>query len=170
MSTPISSVPLLFERLRAARLDLLEHVGELLAEEDRDDRGGSLVRAEAVVVGRGRDHGAQEAAELVHGADDGATEHQELRVVVRRVARVEQVALGGVAERVVDVLARAIDARERLLVKQADQAVTLGDRLQRDHHQLLVIGREVRALEDGSHFELARARLRCGASSRGRRA
>ena len=46
-----------------------------------------------------------------------------------RVARIEQVALGGVAEREVDVLARAVDAREGLLVQQADQAVPLGDPL-----------------------------------------
>ena len=129
VSTPISSVPLHFGRLGAAGLDLLEHVGELLAEEDRHDRGRRFVRAEAVVVGGGRDDRAQQAAVLVHGADDGGAEHQELRVLVRRVARIEQVALRRVAEREVDVLARAVDARERLLVQQAHQAVALGDAL-----------------------------------------
>ena len=39
----------------------------------------------------------------------------------------QQVALGGVAEREVDVLARAVDALERLLVEQALHAVLLGD-------------------------------------------
>ena len=37
--------------------------------------------------------GPQQARVLVHGADHGGAEHQELRVVVRRVARIEQVAL-----------------------------------------------------------------------------
>ena len=63
MSTPTSSVPLLFERLGAALLDLLEHVGELIAEEDRDDRRRGFVRAEAVVVAGGGDDGAQQAAD-----------------------------------------------------------------------------------------------------------
>ena len=63
---------------------------------------------------------------LVHGADDRGAEHQELRVLVRRVAGLEQVALLGVAERPVDVLARAVDAGERLLVQQALHAVLLG--------------------------------------------
>ncbi len=47
-----SSVPFAFELLGAALGDLLEDVGELLAEEDRDDRRRRLVGAEAMVVGR----------------------------------------------------------------------------------------------------------------------
>ena len=93
--------------------------------------GGRFVGAQAVIVAGRGDGGAQEAGVLVHGANDGAAEHQELRVVVRRLARIEQVALGRVAEREVDVLARAVHAREGLLVQQADQAVLLGDLLER---------------------------------------
>ena len=78
---------------RAALGDLVEHVGELVAEEDRDDRRRGLVGAEAVVVAGRGDDGAQQAAVLVHGADDRGAEHQELGVVVRRVAGIEQVAL-----------------------------------------------------------------------------
>ena len=115
--------------LGAAALDLLEHVGQLLAEEDRDDRRRGFVGAQAVVVAGRRDGGAQHARVLVHGADHRAAEHQELRVLVRRVARIEQVALRGVADRPVDVLARAVDAGERLLVQQADHAVLLGHAL-----------------------------------------
>jgi hypothetical protein len=40
--------------LRAALLDLLEHVGELVAEEDRDDRRRGFVGTEAVIVARWR--------------------------------------------------------------------------------------------------------------------
>ena len=115
-------------RLGAAGLDLLPDVVELLAHEDRDDRGRGFVGAQAVIVAGRGDGGAQQAAELVHRADDRAAEHQELRVVVRRRARIEQVALGAVAERVVQVLARAVDARERLLVQEAHEVVLLGDR------------------------------------------
>ena len=66
-------------------------------------------------------------AVLVHGADHRRAEHEELRVVVRRVAGEQEVALGGVAEREVHVLARAVDAGERLLVEQALHAVLLRD-------------------------------------------
>ena len=49
------AMPFIFERLGAARLDLLEDVRQLLAEEDRDDRRRGFVGAEAVVVAGGRD-------------------------------------------------------------------------------------------------------------------
>ena len=61
VSTPTVSVPLALRRLRAALLDLLEHVGELIAQEDRDDRRRGFVRAQAMIVaGRGHD-GPQQA-------------------------------------------------------------------------------------------------------------
>ncbi len=107
-----------------------------------------------IVAGR-RDRGAQETAVLVHCAHDGAAERHELRVVVRRCARIEQVALGRVAERVVQMLARAVDAGERLLVQEAHEVVLLGDRLQGHHHQLLMIGGDVGAFEHRRDFELA---------------
>ena len=81
----------------AALGDLVEDVGQLIAEEDRDDRRWCLVGAEPVIVGGRGDRGPQQAAELVHGTDDRGAEHQELGVVVRGVAGEEEVALGGVA-------------------------------------------------------------------------
>ncbi len=140
--------------LRAARLDLLEDVVELLAEEDRDDCGRRLVRAEAVIVRRRSDHSAQHAAVLVHGADDGRTEHEKLRVLVRRGAWVEKVTLRCVAEREVHVLAAAVHAGERLLVEEADHAVPLGDTAHRHHDELLMIRRDVALLEHRGELEL----------------
>ena len=75
---------------------------------------------------------------------------------MRRVARIEQVALRRAAERPVDVLARAVDAGEWLFVRQAGHAVFLGHPLERDHHQLLMIGRQVGRLEDRRDFVLRR--------------
>jgi len=45
--------------LGASGLDLLEDVGELIAKEDRDDRRGSFVGSEAVIVAGVSDHGPQ---------------------------------------------------------------------------------------------------------------
>ncbi len=78
---------------------------------------------------------------------------------MRGRARIEQVALGAVAERVVQVLARAVDTRERLLVQEAHEVVLLRHRLQRHHHQLLVIGGDIGAFEHRRDFELARSHL-----------
>ena len=63
------------------------------------------------------------------------------------------------AERPVQVLARAVDAGERLLVQQAGHAVLLGHALQRDHDQVLVVRREVGVLVDRREFVLRRGHL-----------
>jgi hypothetical protein len=78
----------------------------------------------------------------------GRAEEQELEVLVRRLARLEQVDARVGAHRPVVVLARAVDARERLLVQQADEPVAARDVLQDLHHELLVVGADVRVLED----------------------
>ena len=74
---------------------------------------------------------------------------------MRRVARQQQIALGRVAEREVDVLARTVDALERLLVEQALHAVLVGQPLERRHQQLLVVGGDVGPLEHRRDLELA---------------
>ena len=135
--------------LGAARfLDLLEDVGQHVAEEDRDDRRRRLVGAEAVIVAGAGDAEAQQALELVHGAQHRRAEHQELDVVVRRLARVQQVVAEVVAHAPVQVLAGAVDAGERLLVQQARQAVLRRDPPQHLHRHHLVVGGDVGVLED----------------------
>jgi hypothetical protein len=120
--------------------------------------GASLAPEAMVVVGR-RDREAQDLAVLRDGADDGRREDEELRVVVRVVAGVQQVLAGVGGHRPVVVLAAAVDAGERLLVEQADQAVMIGDLAQHLHDQVLVVGREVGILEDRRDLVLARRHL-----------
>ena len=158
-STPTLSVSFPFEALGAALGHLIEDVGELLTEEDRDDCGRRFVGAQAMIVGGGRDDRAQQPAPSMDRADHRRTEDQELRVGMRIIARIEQIALSRVAEREVDMLARSVDAGEGLFVQQADHAVLLGHPLQRDHHQLLMVGREVGILEHRRELELARRDL-----------
>ena len=76
---------------------------------------------------------------------------------MRRVARIEQIALRGTPQRPVDVLARAVDAGKWLLVRQAGHAIFLGYPLERDHDQMLVIGSQVGRLEDRRDLVLARS-------------
>ena len=71
----------------------------------------------------------------------------------------EQVVAGVGAHRPVVVLARAVDAGERLLVQQADEAVAAGDVLHDLHRQLLVVGADVRVLEDRRELVLRRRDL-----------
>ena len=105
--------------LGAALLDLLEDVGEHLAEEDRQNRRRRLVRAKTMIVAGAGDAGAQQSLPAIDGAKHGRAEHQELHVVVRRIAGAEQVVAELVGQRPVIVLARSVDAGKRLLVQQA---------------------------------------------------
>ena len=145
--------------LRAALLELLEDVGEHVAEEHRDDGRRRFVRAEAMVVARAGDRRTEQALELVHGAEHGGAEDQELHVVVRRVAGIEQVGARVVAHAPVEVLAAAVDAGERLLVEQARQAVLRRHPPHHLHRHHLMVGGDVGVLEDRREFVLARRDL-----------
>ena len=80
-------------------------------------------------------------------------------VLVRRGARLEQVRARVGAHRPVVVLAGPVDARERLLVQQADEPVAAGDVLHDLHRQLLVVRADVRVLEDRRDLVLRRRDL-----------
>ncbi len=142
-----------------ALLELRDDVLELRAEEDRDDRGRRLVRAEAMVVAGVRDARADEVRVDVHAADDGEEEREELRVRVRVVAGVQEVlALVGRHGPVV-VLAGPVDAGERLLVDEQHEAVLRRERPQRRHDDHVVVGADRGRLVDGRHLELAGGHL-----------
>ncbi len=146
--------------LRAARLlDLLEDVGQHVAEEDRDDRRRRFVGAEAVVVASAGDAVAEQALELVDGADHRGAEDQELHVVVRRLARVEEVVPEVVAHAPVEVFARAVDPGKWLLVQQARETVLRRDPSHHLHRHHLMVGGDVGVLEDRRDFVLARGDL-----------
>ena len=95
----------------------------------------------------------------VDHTDHRGAEHEELGVVVRRLAGGQEVTDLLVAKRPVQVLARAVEPREGLFVEQAGQAVLLGDLLEDGHDQLLVVGRDVGALEHRGDLVLARGDL-----------
>ena len=67
---------------------------------------------------------------------------------MRRVAGSSRLSPLSVAHRPVVVLARAVDPGVGLLVQQADEPVATGHVLHDLHRQLLVVGADVRVLED----------------------
>jgi hypothetical protein len=152
---PSSRRAALHRLLRVARLELVEDVGQHVAEEDRHDRRRSLVGAEAMVIGRARDRAAQQLRMHIHRADHRAEEGEELHVRVRVVARVEQVHARVGRQRPVVVLARAVDAREGLLMHQAREAMALGGLLEHAHGDHLMVDRDIGVLECRRELELA---------------
>ncbi len=123
------------------------------------DRRRRLVRAEAVVLAGVGDARAEDVRVDVDRPDDRQEEGEELGVGVRVVARVEQVLPVVRAHRPVVVLARAVDAGERLLVDEEHQAVLRGEPPHHAHHDHVVVRADRRRLVDRRHLELARGDL-----------
>ena len=109
-----------------------------------------------IVVGAADRH-AQHIGVFGDGTDDGDGEHQELGILMGGVAGIEEVFARVGGHRPVIVLARAVDSRERLFVEQAGQTVFVGGLLHHLHGEVLVIGPEIRVLEDRGKFVLARS-------------
>ena len=140
-----------------ALLHLLDDFVEHVAQVDRDDGGRGFIGAEAVVVAGRGDGSTEETLVQVDGADDRGAEGEELGVLVRVVARLEEVADAGATDGPVDVLTGTVDAREGLLGEEADEAVLGGDAAEQRHREHLVIVGDVGGLVDRSHFVLGRS-------------
>ena len=96
-----------------------------------------------MIVAGGGDADAEHVLIIVHRLQHGAEEQQELGVLIRRLARLEQVHAGVGADRPVVVLAAAVYAGEGFFMQQAYHAVLSGNLLHQLHGELIVIGRDV---------------------------
>src|SRR5208337_3919919 len=84
--------------LGAAPLDLLEDVGELVAEEDGNDCRWRFISAKAMIVPGTGDDSAQEFGVQADCAYDCAAKYQKLSIGMRRVTRIEQIALSRIPQ------------------------------------------------------------------------
>ena len=82
-------------------------------------------------------------------------EDEELGVLHRGFAGIQQVVAVGIAQRPVVVLARSVDARERLFVQQANVAMPPGRAAHHFHRQHVVVRGDVHILVHGSDLKLA---------------
>ena len=135
--------------------DGIDDALKLGAEEDGDDSRGRFLRAETVIVAREGDGAAQKLLILIHALDERGEHQQEHGVLARRLAGGEEVFASVGRERPVNVLARAVDAREGLFVQQAHKVVALGDLFHRLHDELVLVARGVGVGVDGGHLVLA---------------
>ena len=137
--------------------ELVDDIGELLAEEDGNNRRRSLVRPETVIVPGARHARAEKRRISVDTLDDGDQNGEELRVFVRGLSRGKPILAVRAGDGPVVVLARTVHSVKGLFVQEADQAVTFGDSLENFHREHVVVGGEVLVLEHRGEFELRRA-------------
>ena len=135
--------------------DGIDDALKLGAEEDGDDSRGRFLRAETVIVARKGNGAAQKLLILIHALDERGEHQQEHGVLARRLAGGEEVFASVGRERPVNVLARAVDAREGLFMQQAHKVVALGDLFHRLHDELVLVARGVGVGVDGGHLVLA---------------
>ena len=92
----------------------------------------------------------------INRANDRAEDREELHVGVGIVARIKQIYAGVGGDGPVVVLARSIDARERLLMQKAAEAVALSSFLQNTHRDHLMIDGDICVLKGRCEFKLTR--------------
>ena len=116
-----------------------------------------------VLAGVG-DARAEDVGVHVDAADDGEQEREELGVRVRVVARVEEVLPVVGRHRPVVVLARPVDAGERLLVDQEHEAVLRRELPHHRHDDHVVVRARPTSARTPAPSRTAPARPRCGGS------
>ena len=112
-----------------------------------------------MVVTRRRHAQPQQILIIVDRLDNRYQEQQELRILIRRLARTQQVYPGVGGKGPVVVLAAAVDPCKGLLVQQADQAVPARHLLHDLHGQLIMVGGNVPRGIDRGKLMLAGSNL-----------
>ena len=167
-AAPISILPPLLRYVGLAVGGRVEDVGELVAEENGDDGGRSLVPAEAQVVAGGRHRRAQLGRITVDRLDHGGDEEQEAGVGGGIRAGLEEVEARIGAQGPIDVLARAVDPGEGLLVHEGGHPVAPRHDIDGLHHELIGVGGDVGARSTRRRARTGSGRPRCAGSSRSR--
>ena len=146
-------------RIRRIGFDRFQNAVQLISEEHGHDRGRGFVCTEPMIVTCRRHRDPQQILIIIHRFDDCAEEEEELRVIMRRFARREQILPGVGGDRPVVVLAAAVDAGKRLFMQQAYKTVLFRHALHDLHGELVMIGRHVGCRKDRRQLMLPRRNL-----------
>ena len=121
----------------------VEDCRKLIAQEHRNDCGGSFVCSESVVVSGRCDRQTKQILIVVNRFDYRTEEKKELCVLVRSFAGSKEVDAGVGRHRPVIVLAGTVHTGKGLFVEQAYKTVLCGDLLHYLHCELVMVGGDV---------------------------
>ena len=93
----------------------------------------------------------------INGTDYRGAEGKELGILVRAMARLEEITDASTTDGPVDVFARAIDTSERLLGEEADETMLSRNAPEQGHREHLVVMGDVRRFVNWSDFVLGRS-------------
>ncbi len=133
---------------------MVEDFRQLCSEETGDDGGRCFVTTQTVGIGGAGDAGLEQAVVTPYGHECLYDKGYEPQVVLLCAPWTVEQDAGVGHEAPVVVLARTVDAGERLLVEQAAEAVVARHLFHEHHQQHVVVYREVRLLEDRGKLKL----------------
>ena len=110
-------------------------------------------------VGGTRDRRFQQAVVLIYRHEHVDEECHELQVLIRVLARSQQVNAGVGLHRPVTMLTATVNACKRLLVKQHAEMVLTRNAFHNRHNKQVVVVRQIHVLEDRRHLKLVRCYL-----------
>ncbi len=138
---------------------LLDHILQLLSQEDGNNGRRRFVCAESVIISHIRRALTQQIRMGVHSLDDAGQHQQELNIFVGGFSGIQQVYTVVGSQGPVIMFARTVHTGERLLMQQAGHPMAARYLFQRFHHQLIVIYRNIGRLIHRSQFMLRRRNL-----------
>ena len=138
---------------------LHDQILQLVPEKNGDDGRRSFIRAQAMVISRIRSGFPEQVSMLVYCFQDAGQHQQKLIVLVRRLARVEQVDPVIGLQGPVIMLAGAVDPCEGLFMEQAAHVMPGSHPFEGLHHKMVVVHRQGRILIDHRQLMLRRSDL-----------
>ena len=136
---------------------MIEDGTDFASEETRYDGGRSLLRTQAVGVGRSHHARLEQAVVPVDGGEGVHDEGYEAQVVPVRLSWSHERGSRVGPEGPVAVLAGSVHALEGFLMQENAEAVLARDLLHQGHQHHVVIDGDVAFLINGSKFELVRS-------------
>ena len=140
-------------------LDGIQHLGKLVAKENGNNSGRSLIGTKSVIISGTCNGKSHQICIIVNCLNDCYEEYQELNILCRSLAGIQQVQTGICGHGPVVMFTGTVDSVKRLLVKEANISMLICNLLHHLHGQLVVINSYVGGIKHRCQLMLAGSNL-----------